>query len=369
MNLSQLTFTRFAFCAVVVFYHYGAPALIKLHPAAEPVFYYIHSFISYFFLLSGFILVISSSGKKGLPSDRKFWINRFARVYPLYAFALLLSVLLTLALGNRQALYAGDSFIKPLLASALLVQAWVPDYAYYLNYPGWSLSVEAFLYFLFPFLFRLLRPVSTRRLLMVSGGGWLLNQGVQAYLNTTGVSISFINTFPPFHIATFVIGISMGICFVRHVAYLRQHRRVIGTGLLLAMVAGCLVLNTQITRIHHFEAGLFAPVFALLILYLSTQNNRIVRVFNLPTAVYLGEISYGMYILQAPVASLVRHTNKNWFNWPLPIAFPLLVVVLLLVAALCYEWVEKPGRNWLRQPLRVKASAPTSMPLSAEPLP
>lgn len=359
MKLSQLTFTRFAFCLVVVFYHYGAPTVSKFYPATEPIFYYIHSLISYFFLLSGFILVISSSGKKGQPTDQKFWLNRFARVYPLYLFAFVVSVITVLIVGDFKALSVGNSFAKPALASVFLLQAWVPDYAYYLNYPGWSLSVEAFLYFLFPFLFRLLRNLSIRKLIVLSGMGWLLTQGVQVYLNTLGVSLSFTNAFPPFHIATFVLGISMGIGFVRHFAYLNQHRRVIGTGLLAAMVVIAYLIDTQSARVHHFEAGLFAPVFALMILYLCTQENGVTRVFSLPIAIYLGEISYGVYILQAPVAALVRYINKGWLHWSAPLAFPLLVVVLLLIAALSFEWIEKPGRNWLRRPA---ALTPPSQP-------
>lgn len=348
MKLSQLTFTRFAFCLVVVFYHYAAPTIIKFYPATEPVFYYIHSFISYFFLLSGFILVISSSGKRGQPTDRQFWLNRFARVYPLYLFAFLLSLAAIAAVGDQPSLYIDNSLAKPALASVLLVQAWVPDYAYYSNYPGWSLSVEAFLYFLFPFLFRALRGLSARNLITVAGLGWVLTQALQLYLNGASVSKSFINAFPVFHIATFVMGICLGICFVRHFAYLKQHRKIVGIGSLIGMVLGSYLINTQSSLIHHFEPGLFAPIFALIILYLCTQENWVVRQFSQPTAVYLGEISYGVYILQAPVAVFVRHINKNWLHWNMPLAFLLLIIVLLLVSVLCYEYIEKPGRNWLR---------------------
>src|SRR5438105_5116432 len=45
--------------------------------------------VSFFFVLSGFILVYTYEGKPIMARD--FWRARFARVYPAYAFALLLT--------------------------------------------------------------------------------------------------------------------------------------------------------------------------------------------------------------------------------------------------------------------------------------
>ena len=188
-------------------------------------FIYLNSLVSYFFILSGFILVVSSTTKSGQPTDRQFWLNRFARIYPLYLLAFLLTALLVATIGDEQFLYVESAFAKPALASALLVQAWIPDYAFYLNYPGWSLSVEALFYALFPFLFRVLRSVSTLSLVVLSVGSWLLNQAFHIYLKVHGATAAFTNAFPPFHFTTFLMGVCLGIGFVRYgsIIHFRKH--------------------------------------------------------------------------------------------------------------------------------------------------
>lgn len=248
MKLPQLTFTRFIAALGVVFLHYGAPSIVKLIPESGKIFLYLNSLVSYFFLLSGFILVISSTTKSNLTTNRQFWLNRFARIYPLYLFALLLAAFLLATMGDQQFFYVKSSFIKPASASVLLVQAWIPDYAFYLNYPRWSLSVEALFYVLFPFLFRALKSVPTHSLIVLSIG-----------------------------------------------------------------------------------------------------SDRVIRLFSKPKCVYLGEISYGVYILQAPIAVLARYMNTTYLHWNAPVSFLMFLILLLIFAALCYEWIEKPCRSWMRR--------------------
>lgn len=349
MKLPQLTCTRFVAAMGIVFLHYAAPTLTKLSPTLGAPLHYINSFVSYFFLLSGFILVVSSSAKSGTPNNRQFWINRFARVYPLYLFAFLLTVAVVAIFAGSSFLYVGNSFLKPALSSVLLAQAWLPDYAYYLNYPSWSLSVEALFYALFPFLFQALSRLSTRTLIWVATGFWGSNQLVHVYLKTAGFSAAFTNAFPVFHLATFVMGVCLGIAFMRHSAYLMAHTGRITAGLLAATLLTSYLIVSRSVLVRDFEAGLFAPVFALIILYLCTRTNGLTRLFSHPKAVYLGEISYGVYILQAPVAMLVRQFNKTYLHGSVFVTFLLLVVILLPVSALCYEWLEKPCQRWLRQ--------------------
>ena len=82
MNLPQLTVTRFVAALGIVVYHLGrttwpfslAPDLVGL----------LHLAVSYFFTLSGFILVIAQVREGDLPAQvvpRPFYRNRLARVF------------------------------------------------------------------------------------------------------------------------------------------------------------------------------------------------------------------------------------------------------------------------------------------------
>ncbi len=366
MNLPQLTFTRFIAAIGIVFLHYAVPSLVKLSPAVGAPFHYINSFVSYFFLLSGFILVVSSAAKTGQPADWQFWLNRFARVYPLYLFALLLTATIVAVFAGSEFLYVGNSFAKPALSSVFVAQAWLPDYTYYLNYPSWSLSVEALFYALFPFLFRALSQLSTRLLLTLSAACWVLNQLLHIFLKTNGWAAAFTNAFPPFHLPTFLMGVCLGIGFIRHSAYVKAQKRLVTAGLVALLALTSYLIISQSLWVRHFEVGLFAPVFALIILYLCTHTNGLTRLFSQPRAVYLGEISYGVYILQAPVAMLVRQLNIHYLHGSVPVTFLVLLALLLPVSSLCYEWIEKPCRRWLRRSLPVQSTQPIPHQLPVE---
>src|SRR6202012_4539478 len=97
----------------------------------------------FFFVLSGFILAYTYAGATGEGWVRPFLAARLARVYPMYLAALALTGVL-LAASHPQATRAQIAVSG--VASALLVQSWVPAWVGIWNVPGWSLSVEAVLY-------------------------------------------------------------------------------------------------------------------------------------------------------------------------------------------------------------------------------
>jgi len=148
MQLDQITFTRFIAALTVVFFHYGQsifPANVSFlyeNVTAGPIA------VGYFYVLSGFIMAIAyyqtDKIQKGNFNKAKYWIARFARIYPVYLLALLI-----IAAAKFKTL--GEDWASLPLHLSLL-QSWIPGYPITLNTPGWSLSVEAFFYLCFPFL-------------------------------------------------------------------------------------------------------------------------------------------------------------------------------------------------------------------------
>ena len=94
MQLDQITFTRFIAALTVVFFHYGQnvfPANIPFlfeNVTAGPIA------VGYFYVLSGFIMAIAyfhtDKNKRRDFNKTKYWVARFARIYPVYLVALLL---------------------------------------------------------------------------------------------------------------------------------------------------------------------------------------------------------------------------------------------------------------------------------------
>jgi peptidoglycan/LPS O-acetylase OafA/YrhL len=86
-QLPALTSSRFFAALYVVLFHLQTCQLIA-GPSWFRKFCSIgYTGVSFFFVLSGFILVYTYAGRD--QSAREFWRARFARVYPAYAFSLL----------------------------------------------------------------------------------------------------------------------------------------------------------------------------------------------------------------------------------------------------------------------------------------
>ena len=175
MSFSQLTFTRFIAAVLIVLYHFAAnkPLIHQLGGLGRVVLI-ASTFVSYFFVLSGFILVVANAKAVRLqqfPSAANFWINRFARIYPLFFLAFLLSI--------PQFHEATGAYPTPqaLLANVLLCQAWVPLRSFSINFPDWSLSCELFFYLLFPAILRTLMVLKTRIVAIAIACAYMLNCG------------------------------------------------------------------------------------------------------------------------------------------------------------------------------------------------
>lgn len=341
MHLPQLTFTRFLAATAVILFHSRAREVFAGTPL-HPLIGASNHFVSYFFVLSGFILVIST-WKPPAPDPfavvpERFWQNRLARLYPMYLLALLLYIVAT------QESYFG----LPLLSTVLLVQAWIPPYSVLLNPPGWSLSVEALFYALFPVLLPVLVRQSTARLLGVALVGWAVNTVLFIGMIQSTIDYRFTQYFPLFHLPTFVFGVCLGLVFIRHRDWLRERRRVLGLLTVTALALTTWGLGTGTSLLFFNNNGLLAPVYALGILSLSLDEGRVARTLSAPGLVLLGEISYGMYLLHAPISAIVRKVNAATWNLADEPRFLIYFGLIMVTAWLCHEFVEKPSRRYLR---------------------
>lgn len=112
--------------------------------------------VSFFFVLSGFVLTWSARPQDTAPA---FWRRRAAKVYPLHLVTWAAALLLLAAAGTPATVYQA-------VPNLFLVHTWFPDRAVFsnLNDVSWSLSCEVFFYLLFPLLIRLVRRIPPARL-------------------------------------------------------------------------------------------------------------------------------------------------------------------------------------------------------------
>ena len=295
--------------------------------------------VNFFFLLSGFILVLAYEKQivqRGL-SVTEFYVKRIARVYPLYLLALVLCIAY---LYFDPSLYSNLG--KKLPFEFLMIQSWL--YPGSINYPAWSVSCELFFYMLFPLYIVKLNNFRLSRSIF-----WALVGLVVAVLITYilgNISISFLrpdlkdgylDQHPFIRFPVFFLGNILGLVYIKNVK--------IPNPLLICMfLAGCglLLLWTK----NPIEIGMNFKQLGLLLLYTCLlfsllQNESLTKKWGNPYFILLGDISYGLYLLQNPIYLFV--TRYTVSISPM-VQFYIYLLILLLASYLSYKFFEKPLR-------------------------
>lgn len=342
MRIEQLTFTRFIAVFAVVIFHFGTKIFPFNQPAVSAIFTSAYLGVSYLYILSGFVMIIAYQKKTATGiSLKSFFKNRFARVYPLYLLALIITLSYYI-IDNR--IYSVTDLILNLLA----IQAWFPGYALSLNTPGWSVSTEIFFYLLFPFLFNFIyRKAALKKLFIAILTLWLITQIVlnwgfhsAFYKGFPSASHDLLFYFPLMHLNEFLIGNITGLFFVSRMGQSKQKN----DWLILLLFALSVTGVNFITGLS-FHNGLFAILFAPMIYLLSLNDGWINRPFIKKPLILLGEISYAVFILQKPLFLYGRkYLPKIGISDPTTM-FYCITVMLVICAALSYLVIENPLRR------------------------
>jgi peptidoglycan/LPS O-acetylase OafA/YrhL len=354
VQLDQITFTRFVAALTVVFFHYGNQAFPLTIPYLENVLKAGPIAVNYFYLLSGFIMAIAyyqPTGKQTL-NKKKYWIARFARIYPLYLLALLL-----VAIPKYNAEGVGTA----LSYNLSLLQAWIPGYPLTLNAPGWSLSVEAFFYLCFPFLLVLVHKNTIKQVALVTVLFWLLTQAIHIYLLNSPVyqPLNAIHDFiyynPMMHLSAFMLGILAGACFKRKSHFIQRLRPYSTQGIITTTLTASLLIafQPQLIQILSFEFaftnGLLAPILLLFIIFLGLNTGRIAQVLSHKWLIILGEASFSLYILQRPVYGIYHALLGSKIDLSEQQHFYLYIVLLIIISLLSFKFFEAPSRKLIRR--------------------
>lgn len=359
-DIPALTMARFLAALGVVWYHFlrdSLPDGVIRNAVASG-----YCGVPFFFILSGFILTFVYSGRqiRGPGMLRDFALRRFARIYPVYAFAWLLFGAWTLVNALHASLplaYVGKLSAVFGSLSLGLVQAWVPGAAERWNWPGWSLSVEALFYALFPLLL-----VAVSRLSRASVAGWLIaalaiNAVVTvATVATTGHPLlagtplsttvrTYTAELPISNLPLFV----MGICLARlFLAGLTIERRARWLAVVSIAIAATLAAGPDAHVLGVSRDVLFAPEFAALIYLLALIHGSADGVGS-RVAVLLGKSSYALYIIQLPCYELFRlavSPGTRHFSVPVVVLFTVLLVALSVIVHL---GIEVPAERWIKR--------------------
>jgi peptidoglycan/LPS O-acetylase OafA/YrhL len=301
--------------------------------------------VSFFFLLSGFVLTWSAPP---VVRARAFWRQRFARVYPAHLVTMGMAALLafTLVPGLRP---AGG---REVVANALLVSAWNREWWQTMDPASWSLVCEAFFYALFPLVYLGLRALSTQALLRVRIGA------IVAVLATPLVTIANRGWWteyscPLVRLPEFVLGVTIALLLRRGV-----HRGPrLGVSLLLVLLG---FAATHVLPVDFAFAACTVVGFAGLLTATARRDvsGRPSWLASAPM-LYLGKISYAFYLVHLLVLRAISALLPDSTELQLGRAATVTAIafaVTLIVSAAVYHAAEVPGRRLLLRKRRLSTA-------------
>ena len=301
--------------------------------------------VELFFVLSGFILshvYLQAAGEKQF-SYRGFLWARIARVYPLHLATLIGVGLLAAAALAASMSVDGNVLSWPALpANLLMLHAWGLAPVAGWNHPSWSISAEWFAYLCFPlfaFVFWRLRDKPVAAVV-----------GAAAFLTVLYFVFEQVAGFPLTE-ATFRWGaLRIVPCFALGCAlYLVYRKAPLKAPWTASAASFALMILSAALGLWDGITVLFAGA---LILSLASLPNERAGVLASRPAVYLGEISYSVYMVCVPWKLLSINLAAKLTDAPdkqLHIFVWLAILALLpVVAAVSYHLVERPARKALR---------------------
>ncbi|MET8170713.1 acyltransferase [Streptomyces sp. NPDC005329] len=355
-RLPSLTGLRFWAALLVVLYHLSRQ--VGIVPGVSDVVWYGRSGVTFFFVLSGVVLAWTYDG--AAVSTRVFLWRRFARIWPLLAVSVGASV-------GAWALVDRAVSVEAVGATLLLVHAWFPQPVIFTggNPAAWSLSDEAWFYLIFPVLLALLAGRRARvwgwTAVGVTLAAPLLWVGLSGLSPTTRTWA--LDYLPLTRSLQFLLGVVAGLALKRGwrspVSLPVAVGLVVGWHLVLIPWSGAVPEDVWYSP-YSASQLLSAPLFAALICA-AARADLDGRRTGLGGAwmIRLGHWSFAWYLMHEIV---IRVAVYKWGK-PAPggetvVFWAGVLVVSQALAALAYQWVERPAERRLRGLVVVPGRAP-----------
>lgn len=316
-----------------------------------------------FFMLSGFVLMHRYQSSEKL--DVKLYaINRIARIYPVYALSLFLTIPWIVGPdvdGVKQISETVQmvlAIVFLIIIALTLMQAWLTPLFSFWNFGGsWSISVEAALSGVFVKIREMIMTRNLKQLKILGGllviGAILPGLTISLLSNSGSGPIAQFYSMPIFRISEFALG-----CVAASVAQKVKFKTLallLTTVLLPAVMIFYLGRFAYVSPLYVTHNWIVVPT-TFFFLIAASQGSGFTRILRFRVSNYLGKISYSFYSIQLVLIALLIQFHEQLVKWPVlanwPTALPILSFTLLLIASIiCFHYFESPARLFTKRAL------------------
>jgi peptidoglycan/LPS O-acetylase OafA/YrhL len=333
--------------------------------------------VSFFFVLSGFILTYVYPSLSTGYRIRNFYVARIARIWPAH-FVTFLLVLWLIPSGG----WIWNGAWQVVAANLSLVHGWIPSASYYFSFNSvsWSISTEAFFYLVFPFLicrfdrswwwkflgtacfvvamlsltdFLKLTFYNSTNLWTITAHGLVYISPLVRMLEfVTGMVVAerclrwqeheIVSSFPLWLWTMFELG---AVAITALSSFLCSSFNPRSQHAFVAYAAGC---------------GSF-PAFALLIGVLSFERGLVSRLLSAGWLIILGEISYSIYLVHQILIRWYLINRSMFASVPKTMLYIGYWLVVLSLSFIIWRVVEKPIQGLIRSLFGSKRGTPITV--------
>ncbi|MDQ2678584.1 MAG: acyltransferase family protein [Actinomycetota bacterium] len=329
--------------------------------------------VSAFFTLSGFLitsLLLREWASESALDLRRFWTRRFRRLLPASWITMALVVLFgALGVWNSDQLRSLRGDVPFALLEVVNWHFIVADRSYGAEFTApsplehfWSLAVEQQFYLLLPaVIIGVLVVGSTapprrrlRRLVMVLVGLTVVSAVLNGLLGRSSIDRAYFGTDT--RMAEMLIGALLACWTLRRTRRSEPGHRTIAVaaGVVAAVVTVWLWHVAALSSSWMYPWGLLVTALCTAaIIHAALQGGVVASVLSVAPLLWLGRISYGVYLLHWPIFLWLSPARTGWSQWPL---FGLRVAVTLAASVVLFRLVENPVRH--RERLTARRTAP-----------
>ncbi len=324
--------------------------------------------VSFFFVLSGFILTYVYHARLKRNGILNFYFKRIVRLWPLHL----------VCMGAAIWVIGQDIDTAKFAVNAFLLQSWIPDSNWVFSYNGvsWSISTEMFFFFIFPFLLL----GGQRQFWFKFGIVALISVSIvfvtQQLKSDPGIASQYdllrvVHANPLVRLVEFGLGMGTAFLFLNSAArresrpglvskkdcvrWFDSLKEIVAISSFVLFVftydyvrgilAGSSWGGSMFSVWYHFAGS--SIVFAFIIYVFASSKGILARVMGTKLLNLLGEISYAFFLIHNII--LIYHSRVDWSaselnRWVLA---PCLIAMVLGLAMWLHFVIEKPVRDVL----------------------
>jgi peptidoglycan/LPS O-acetylase OafA/YrhL len=321
---------------MVLTYHYA----FFLMPESKTL-NFLGSGVDLFFVISGFVFApVIYSGKIAI---KPYLIRRFFRIYPLYFFSLLLYYGFAPDDPQKFTFFIDHLFFLHTTHSVEEVN--------FFNISYWTLPIEAEFYLLVPFL-ALLTVINRNTIYIIAILAIVLKPIL--IITSTEVSNPNLSTILSFNLPGFLIEFMAGILLFKFYMKYKDKKIPLMFQVLIIIIAIILLYGLSVLFLSHESEEiingnlLFKSYFRFwcaisyaILLFPFLINLKKVDSFFYSICLFMGNISYGVYLFHLLIPKVLNHLDYNLTGC---IGYFTCLILTVILTLITYYFIENPAR-------------------------